>query len=143
MKSRHFLDSLQTGSTREEDCLPRLAKNKTPVDQKAIAVRLRELRKRRGLSQTQVAQALGVHQSLVSEYERATVRVPSSVMATLAQLLRISSDQILGLKPLKESGAFKDRRFIRRLERIEQLPKRAKQTLLGTIDTFLSAYEKR
>jgi hypothetical protein len=38
---------------------------------------------------------------------------------------------------------FCDRRFIRRLEKIEKLPKRAKQALLKTIDTYLVGAEKR
>jgi hypothetical protein len=79
----------------------------------------------------------------VSEYERGTVRVPGTTVAALAQVFRTSSDEILGLKPLERNGIFRDRRFIRRLERIETLPKRAKQALLKTIDTYLDGAEKR
>ena len=66
-----------------------------------------------------------------------------AVFAGLAQTLRTSLDQLVGLKPLKENGAFQDRRFIRRLERIEKLPKRSKQALLKTIDTSLDGAERR
>ena len=117
--------------------MARLSKYKTPVDDKDIGRRLRDLRSRRGLSQAEVAERLGVHQSLVSEYERGTVRVPSPILAALAGILRSSSDQILGLKPLKENGRSSERRFIRRLERIEKLPKRAKQALLKSLDMLL------
>ena len=123
--------------------LPRLGKYKTPVDEKSIGDRLRELRRKRGLSQAEVAESLGVHQSLVSEYERGTVRVPSTVLAAFTRVLRTSPDQILGLKPLKENGLFSDRRFIRRLERVEKLPKRSKQALLKTIDTYLDGAERQ
>jgi hypothetical protein len=47
------------------------------------------------------------------------------------------------LKELKQDGLFSDRRFIRRLERIEKLPKRAQQALLKTIDTYLDGAERR
>src|SRR5262249_6810394 len=120
------LDSGTSGSVRG-GFLARLSKYKTPVDDKDIGRRLRDLRSKRGLSQAEIALELGFHQSLVSEYERGTVRVPSSILAALAGILRASADQLLGLKPLKENGAVKERRFIRRLERIEKLPKRAKQ----------------
>ena len=50
--------------------------------------------------------------------------------------------EVLGLKETKKDGLFSDRRFIRRLERIEELPKRSKQALL-TIDTYLAGSEKR
>jgi transcriptional regulator with XRE-family HTH domain len=127
----------------EEVTLPRVGKSKTPVDDKTVGSRLRELRKRRGRSQAEVAESLGVHQSLVSEYELGTVRLPSTTLAALARIFRTSADEILGLKPLEEDGIFRDRRFIRRLERIESLPKRAKQALLKTIDHYLAGVEKR
>jgi transcriptional regulator with XRE-family HTH domain len=113
------------------------------VADKDIGRRLKELRKKRGLSQAEVGEKLGVHQSLVSEYERGTVRVPSAILAALAEILRASADEILGLKPLRIDGRFGERRFIRRLERIERLPKRAKQALLKTLDTYLDGAERR
>jgi transcriptional regulator with XRE-family HTH domain len=114
----------------------------TPIDDKTIGQRVRQLRKKRGLSQTEVASTLGVHQSLVSEYELGTVRIPATVLAAFGQILKTPLDQLTGLKPLKENGVFKDRRFIRRLERIEKLPKRSKQALLKTIDTYLDGAER-
>jgi transcriptional regulator with XRE-family HTH domain len=127
----------------EEVQLPRRPTYHTPVDDKTVGQRVRQLRKKRGLSQTEVADKLGVHQSLVSEYELGTVRIPAPVLAAFGQLLRTSLDQMVGLKPIKENGLFEDRRFIRRLEKIEKLPKRAKQTLLKTIDAYLVGIEKR
>jgi transcriptional regulator with XRE-family HTH domain len=132
MNSSTFLDS-GSATSPLEDSLPRFATQKTPIDDKALGERLRQLRKRRGLSQTE----------LVSEYERGTVRIPATVLTSLAQTLKTSLDQLVGLKPPKENGVLHDRRFIRRLERIEKLPKRAKQALLKTIDTYLVGAEKR
>lgn len=65
------------------------------------------------------------------------------MLAGLARTLRMSLDQPFGLKPLEENGSFHDRRFIRRLERIEKLPKRSKQALIKTIDTYLDGAETR
>ena len=55
-----------------------------------------------------------------------------------AKALRVSSDEILGLKETDDHGLLKDRRFLRRLQRIEKLSKRDKQLLLGTLDKFLT-----
>jgi transcriptional regulator with XRE-family HTH domain len=134
---------LHSAADTEEAELPQIGKYHTPVDDKTIGQRVRQIRKKHGLSQTEVADTLGVHQSLVSEYELGTVRIPATVIAAFAQILKTPLDELVGLKPLKENGAFKDRRFIRRLERIEKLPKRAKQALLNTIDTYLAGIEKR
>jgi transcriptional regulator with XRE-family HTH domain len=112
------------------------------VDERTIARRLKELRKRRGKTQAELAAALGIDQTLVSAYERGAVRLHGAIVAAFAKALRTSTDQILGLKELKQDGLFSDRRFIRRLERIEKLPKRAKQALLKTIDTYLAGAER-
>ena len=79
----------------------------------------------------------------MSAYERGAVRVHGAIVAAFAKALRISADEILGLKDMQKDGIFSDRRFIRRLEKIEKLPKRAKQALLKTIDTYLVGVEKR
>ena len=113
------------------------------VDEKAIGRRLSEVRKRRGKTQTEVAEALGVDQSLISGYERGAVRPNAPILVGLARFLHVSADELLALKDVKQNGLFSDRRFIRRLERIEKLPKRAKQALLQTIDTYLDGIEKR
>jgi len=127
----------------EEVHLARPPSYRTPIDDKTVGQLVRQLRKKRGLSQADVGEALGVHQSLVSEYERGTVRVPATVLAALAGILRTRLDDLVGLKPVEETnGTSQDRRFVRRLERIERLPKRAKQALIKTIDTYLAGAEK-
>lgn len=122
--------------------MPRVGRYIAPVDEKTIARRLKELRKRRGKTQTELATALGIDQTLVSAYERGAVRLHGAIVAAFAKALRTSTDQLLGLKEMKHDGLFSDRRFIRRLERIEKLPKRAKQALIKTIDTYLAGAEK-
>jgi transcriptional regulator with XRE-family HTH domain len=111
------------------------------VDEKTIARRLKQARKRRGRTQAELAQILGIDQTLVSAYERGTVRLHGAIVAAFAKVLRTSSDELLGLKEPRQNGIF-DRRFVRRLERIDKLPKRAKQALLKTIDTYLDGAEK-
>ena len=123
--------------------MPRVGSYISPVDEKTIARRLKEIRKRRGKTQAELAGILGVDQTLVSAYERGVVRVHGAIVAAFAKALRISADEILGLKDMQKDGIFSDRRFIRRLEKIEKLPKRAKQALLKTIDTYLVGAEKR
>jgi transcriptional regulator with XRE-family HTH domain len=140
--SRSFLRLLGTAFF-EEALLPRIGTYRTPIDDATLGQRLRSLRKKRGLSQAEVAEALAVHQSLVSEYERGTVRVPATVLAGLARTLRAPFHELIGWKATEENGSIQDRRFIRRLERIDKLPKRAKQALLKTIDTYLAGAEKR
>jgi transcriptional regulator with XRE-family HTH domain len=108
------------------------------VDEQTIGRRLRDLRKRRGLTQIEVAEKLGIRQALVSEYELGETRVHGALVAAFAKVLQASADEILGIKELKENGLIKDRRFLRRLEQIDKLPRRKKDALITTIDAFLS-----
>lgn len=117
--------------------MPRRRKPNAPVDEKLIGRRLRELRKRRGKTQVEIAAALGVNQSLVSQYERGETRLHGALVAAFARALRTSSDQILGLDKLEDDGVLKDRRFLRRLQKIDHLSKRRQQALLKSLDMLL------
>lgn len=108
-----------------------------PIDDKAISRRLGEIRRSRGLTQAELAVKLGLNQPLVSQYERGDIRMHASLVAAFAKALHVSTDELLGLQPSKQNGLPKDRRFLRRLEKIETLSRRDKQALLRTIDRFL------
>jgi transcriptional regulator with XRE-family HTH domain len=117
--------------------MPRRRKANAPVDEKLIGRRLRELRKRSGKTQVEIAAALGINQSLVSQYERGETRLHGALVAAFAKALRTTSDQILGLEKIEEDGVLKDRRFLRRLQKIDQLSKRRQQALLKSLDMLL------
>lgn len=118
--------------------MPKVRKFVGPTDEKAIGRRLREARLQRGLMQVQLAEALDIDQSLISEYERGALRVHGALLAGFAKTLKVSADEILGLKPPKSNGPTEvDPRFLRRLQQIKKLPKRDKQALLRSIDNFL------
>lgn len=109
-----------------------------PVDAKTIGRRLREIRNSRGLTQVEVAEKLRMKQALVSDYELGKLRLHGGLIVAFARVLKVSADEILGMKKSETNGFFKDRRFLRRLQKIDKLSRRDKQLLLGTIDKFLS-----
>jgi len=117
--------------------MPRRRKTNAPVDEKLIGGRLRELRKRRGKTQVEVAAALGINQSLISQYERGETRLHGALVAAFARALRTTSDEILGLEEIEDDGVLKDRRFLRRLQKVDQLSKRRQQALLKSLDMLL------
>lgn len=117
--------------------MPRWSTPRTPVDEKLIGRRLQELRKQQGFTQVEIARRLGINQSLVSQYERGDLRLHGTLVAALATILKASTDQLLGLKPVETDGLLKDRRFLRRLQKIDELPKRRKQALLKSLDMLL------
>jgi hypothetical protein len=50
----------------------------------------------------------------------------------------LASCEILGLENTKGHGHATGRRFVRRIERLHQLPRRDQQAILGTIGAFLA-----
>ncbi len=66
------------------------------VGDQVIAARVCEARKRIGLSQTQLAERLGVSQSLVLSWERATFTPTVPHLRSLAQVLGVPMDWLAG-----------------------------------------------
>jgi transcriptional regulator with XRE-family HTH domain len=102
-----------------------------------IGPRLSLLRKEKGVTQVELAQALGVSQPVVSEYERGSVPLRADQIVTLSNLLRISADVILGLKAQASATASTDSKLARRLRDAQRLPRRDRDALLRTLDAFL------
>lgn len=58
--------------------------------------RLRDLREDADLSQTQVAEMLGIQQTVYSRYERGFQTIPLQHLVFLADFYQVSADYILG-----------------------------------------------
>lgn len=110
---------------------------KVPVDAKAIGKRLRDIRLSRGLTQVELAKKLSMTQALISDYERGRLRMNAGVVVAFTKALKVSSDEILGIKKSRQNGHF-DRRFARRLHKMSKLSRRDKEALLMMIDVFIS-----
>lgn len=122
--------------------MPRRRTHKAPVNERLIGERLREIRKRRGLTQDELANKLGINQTLVSQYERGKLRMHGTLIAAFAKALKVSSDELLGLQRIRGNGFIQDRRLLRRLEKMDSLSRSQKRALLATIDAFISAAER-
>lgn len=121
--------------------MPRRAKN--PLVSKAdVGQRVRALRLAQGMSQTKLADLLGITQSNVSGLERGARSLTIHQVVRLANALGTTTDELLrGVSPNgKDRGTqVQDRRFLRRLRQVDSLSKRRKEALLLTIDSFLTA----
>lgn len=123
--------------------MPRKSTLKLPplkLGQESLGERLARLRKQKGFTQVELAEKMGIIQSLVSDYERDRLRPHPEMIVRFAIALAVTSDEILGLAkaPSTSNGASKNRRLARRLHQIDKLPKRDQEALLRTIDAFLA-----
>lgn len=65
---------------------------------RAIGRRLAEIRRAREMTQIDLAAALGVTQAHLSKYERGDVRMTAVGILKAAKALKVSSDELLGLR---------------------------------------------
>lgn len=116
--------------------MPRASREAT-ITKEGIGRRLQLIRKSRGLTQAKLARMLRTLQSNISDIERGARKPSLQQLASLSRVLHVSIDEILGEEKTRGGGLAIDPRFVQRLQKIDQLSKRQKQTLLSTIDTFL------
>jgi len=109
------------------------------VQEETLGQRLARLRRERGLTQIELAEQLGVTQPIVSDYERGELRLHGQLIVKLTEILNVSAEELLGREAPKRAGPVGNRRIVRRLQAIDQLPRRDQQALLRTIDAFLKS----
>lgn len=115
-----------------------MPKRKPVTDQSSpFGSRLAELRQRAGLSQRALAAELGISQRMVAYYEGQTEHPPTHLLGPLCEVLSISSDELLGLKPVRQVKGPTNQRLWRRFQQIEKLPLAERRQLLGVVDAFL------
>jgi len=112
---------------------------KTSGSSESFGKRLARLRKERGFTQVELAEKTGMIQALISDYEHDKLRPYADIVVRLALALEVSTDEMLGVvRPKKPASTEKHRRFLRRIQLVDTLPKRDQDALLRTIDAFLT-----
>ena len=100
--------------------------------------RLADLRKAMGLTQKQLGEKVGVSNRVIAYYEGETDYPPAHLIEPLAKALKVSSDELLGLKRIKQQLNPEHAALWRRLKKIETLPKRDQKALLHYLDALVS-----
>lgn len=99
--------------------------------------RLARLRKERGLTQTALAERIGIIQGLVTNYETDRLRMHPEMVLRFAEALEISTDELLGAKARPLTDGPLSLKVVRRLSKIEALPEQKQRAVLQAIDTLL------
>lgn len=99
--------------------------------------RLAEIRQGRAMTQLELAEAVGVSRRVIAYYEHQDAQPPGAMLVDLAKALRVSTDQLLGLKTPKEKKSPKTARLLKRLQKIEQLPPTEQRVVLKMVDGLL------
>lgn len=104
--------------------------------------RLTEIRRSRGLTQANLGKAVGVSERVIAYYEQDGAQPPGAMLSELARTLRVSADELLGLKPVKDKTSPKTARLLKRLQRIELLSPADQRAVLKYLDTLVDSRGK-
>lgn len=101
--------------------------------------RLAEIRQGRGLSQIELAAAVGVSNRVIHYYEQDGAQPPGALLVDLARALDVSADELLGLKPHRDKVRPKTARLLKRLQRVEELSAPDQRAVLKFLEALLQA----
>ena len=100
--------------------------------------RVAAARRKRGLTQRELADLLGVSQKMVEYYERRASNVTAEVVRTLSEILGVSADELLGIKA-KTSKPGPKSKLEHQIQKIERLPPSQQKAIVQVLDMALNA----
>ncbi len=104
-----------------------------------FADRLKDLRKKKGLSQNQLAELINVHFAQVSRYERGETKPNAEAMTKLAGALDTTVDYLMnGTSDDIVASAGLDKEIIARLKQIQDFGFEDKKTALYLLDALIA-----
>ncbi len=102
-----------------------------------FGVRLAELRKAAGVTQTALAAEIGISQRMMAYYEGPIAQPPANLLPLIARALGVSIDALLGVESSRRRAKASDTRLQRRLAQIEKLPVQERRQILQVLDAFI------
>lgn len=114
---------------------------KTPPSTPNCGKQLARLRKDAGYTQQELADEIGATRRMIAYYEAESDHPPTNLLVELARALKVTTDELLGLKAATAAKSTKakqpDSRLLRRLQQIEKLDATKKRQIMQVIDTFI------
>jgi transcriptional regulator with XRE-family HTH domain len=113
------------------------------IDEKSfytdLGKRIAHIRKTQNLTQTQLAEQLGIAQQTMAHYEGGSLRISVATLLAAAEALKVSVDDVLyesaGSKAKAKRGP--DSRLQQQIEKIRQLPRTKQQFVMEMLDTVI------
>lgn len=104
--------------------------------------RLQAIRKARGLTQVQLAEAAGTTQRAISYYETEAGFPPAPAVIDLAKALKVTTDELLGVRAPKVERLDDDteaRRAWKKFQMVSTLPERDQKAVIRLINSLVAA----
>jgi transcriptional regulator with XRE-family HTH domain len=128
--------------------MPRVSRLKLPLLDyrgESIGQRLARLRRERGLTQAQLADRIGILQTLITDYEHDRLRLSAEMAVRFTLALGTSLDgwllpEAAAALPKKRSPS---RAIARRMAMFETLPRHQQRLVLTALDMLLIPFARR
>jgi len=98
------------------------------------------LREQRGWSQSQLAEAMGVTQGAVARWEKRSVVMSPEQIVQLAQVLKVSVQELLGEAKVATPEVVPRGRMRRVFVQAGQLPRRQQQKIVEVVEALVSQH---
>jgi transcriptional regulator with XRE-family HTH domain len=105
---------------------------------KQLGARIAALRKDQGLTQVQLAEALGLTQQMIASYEVGRRRVPVSLLPQVAATLAVSLEELIGKKDVQPAKRGPAPKLQQQIERIQKLPRSQQRFVMQMLDTVIA-----
>ncbi|MBN1672175.1 MAG: helix-turn-helix transcriptional regulator [Kiritimatiellae bacterium] len=100
---------------------------------------LARARQAAGLTQVQFARLVGLSQQMIDYYERRAKNPTAEFVQKAAQVLGVSVDELLGVKPMARRKPGPQSKLQRKIERVRDLPENKQKLVLDFLDTVLQS----
>jgi transcriptional regulator with XRE-family HTH domain len=107
----------------------------------ALGERIMQAREQAGISQNELARMLGVTQQTVLTWERKVSTIRTDTLIKLANIFKVSADELLGLKPPKETTP--KGRLQKLVQEISDMPRSQRDRLLEQFENTLAGQKAR
>jgi transcriptional regulator with XRE-family HTH domain len=99
--------------------------------------RIAELREAKGLTQTAVAERLGISQGRYNHYERGIRRFPVAMLPKLVEVLECSEAELLGA-PAPKAKRGPPSEWEKRINAIKELPREKQREIQNVVDALIA-----
>jgi len=103
--------------------------------------KLKQRRELKSLSQSKLAEQLGLHHSIIGRYERDQAKPTIDVVKNMAKVLDTSVGYLLGEND--DADLLKDKDMLDRLKELNKLPEHDKNCILYTLDGLLQNFKTK
>jgi len=103
-----------------------------------IGKNLQSIRKRRGLTQKELGDKIGLTRESISSYEAGRSLLLVTTLLDMASILKVKVNEILGIEHQTTEITI-SRRWAKRMDIIESLPESIKKHILRTLDDVIKA----